>query len=86
MKKVVTKANSDTFNLSISDLMAGLLAIFILILCYYIVSFNEMKSEYEGNNQLRTEMLHLLTHVFRSLVVLKLAKSVPAHGLGPRHI
>ena len=60
MKKVVTKANSDTFNLSISDLMAGLLAIFILILCYYIVSFNEMKNEYEGNNQLRTEMLHLL--------------------------
>lgn len=60
MKKVVTKTNSDTFNLSISDLMAGLLAIFILILCYYIVSFNEMKNEYEGNNQLRTEMLHLL--------------------------
>lgn len=69
MKKVVTKANSDTFNLSISDLMAGLLAIFILILCYYILSFNAMKNdyekvknEYEGNNQLRTEMLHLLAN------------------------
>lgn len=57
MKKVVTKANSDTFNLSISDLMAGLLAIFILILCYYILSFNAMKNEYEGSTQLRKEML-----------------------------
>lgn len=64
MKKVVKQANSDTFNLSISDLMAGLLAIFILILCYYILSFNAMKNnyelvknEYEGNTQLRKEML-----------------------------
>lgn len=57
MKRTIKEVNTDAFNLSISDLMAGLLAIFIFILCYYILTFNAIKKDYEGNNQLRQEML-----------------------------
>ncbi len=49
--------DSGTFNLSISDLMAGLLAIFILTLAYCILSFNKSKDDYTNNNQLRQEMV-----------------------------
>jgi len=49
--------DSGTFNLSISDLMAGLLAIFILTLAYFSLSFNKSKDEYTNNNQLRQEMV-----------------------------
>ncbi len=49
--------DSGTFNLSISDLMAGLLAIFILTLAYFSLSFNKSKDEYTNNNQRRQEMV-----------------------------
>ena len=49
--------DSGTFNLSISDLMAGLLAIFILTLAYFSLSFNKSKDEYTSNNQRRQEMV-----------------------------
>ena len=65
MKKTIKDASTDAFNLSISDLMAGLLAVFIFILCYYILSFNSMKKDYEGNNQLRRDMLVELQEKFR---------------------
>ena len=40
----INQVNSDTFNLSISDLMAGLLAIFVLVLCYFILKKNKRGS------------------------------------------
>ena len=49
--------DSGTFNLSISDLMAGLLAIFILTLVYCILSFNKSQEAYTGNNQDKQKMV-----------------------------
>lgn len=56
-RKTTNVQVNDSFNLSISDLMAGLLAVFILILCWYIYTFNSMNQELAGNNQKRKEML-----------------------------
>lgn len=38
---MIPEQDGGTFNLSISDLMAGLLAIFILALSYFILNFSQ---------------------------------------------
>lgn len=53
----INQVNSDTFNLSISDLMAGLLAIFVLVLCYFILNFNQATSQLNQNNLKRAAIL-----------------------------
>lgn len=50
-------ASSEGFNLSVSDLMAGLLSVFILALCVFILNLTQVKNQYEGNTQKRTEIL-----------------------------
>lgn len=47
----------DAFSLSFSDLMAGLLAIFILTLSYFMLNLNQVTEQYTGNNELRNQIL-----------------------------
>lgn len=58
-KKKVTpnqqQGKSDAFNTSISDLMAGMLAVFILALCYFMINFGQITAE-------RKEALDKVTH------------------------
>ena len=59
LKKKVTpnqqQGKSDAFNTSISDLMAGMLAVFILALCYFMINFGQITAE-------RKEALDKVTH------------------------
>ena len=48
---------SDAFNLSISDLMAGILAIFILALSYFILNFGQASAQLTQNNIKRADLL-----------------------------
>ena len=50
-------ADGDAFTLSISDLMAGLLAIFILALSYFMLNLGEVTNQYTGNTEKRNELL-----------------------------
>lgn len=51
------ESQENAFNLSISDLMAGFLSIFILAVCYFMMNLGQVKEQYEGNQALRSEML-----------------------------
>ena len=50
----------DTFTVSISDLMSGLLAIFILVLSYFILNFSQATAQLTQNDVTRAELLHFL--------------------------
>ena len=50
----------DTFTISISDLMSGLLAIFILVLSYLILDFTQAKAQLTQNDVTRAELLHFI--------------------------
>ena len=45
----IPEQDNGTFNLSISDLMAGLLAIFILALAYFILNFSQNTAKLTQN-------------------------------------
>ena len=47
----------DAFSVSISDLMSGLLAIFILALAYFILNFSQATSQLTQNDALRAQLL-----------------------------
>lgn len=47
----------DAFSVSISDLMSGLLAIFILALSYFILNFSQATSQLTQNDALRAQLL-----------------------------
>ena len=47
----------DAFTTSVSDLMAGLLSIFILALCYFMLNFQTVTNKYTGNTELRNQLL-----------------------------
>ena len=49
------QGKNDAFNTSISDLMAGMLAVFILALCYFMINFGQITAE-------RKEALDKVTH------------------------
>ncbi|MBE8951529.1 MAG: OmpA family protein [Quinella sp. 1Q7] len=50
----------DTFTVSISDLMSGLLAIFILVLSYFILNFTQATAQLTQNDITRAELLHFM--------------------------
>lgn len=50
----------DTFTISISDLMSGLLAIFILVLSYFILNFTQATAQLTQNDITRAELLRRL--------------------------
>jgi len=47
----------DAFSLSISDLMAGLMSIFILTICYFILNFSQATAQLTQNDIKREELL-----------------------------
>ena len=49
-KSVIPQQDNGVFNLSISDLMAGLLSVFILALCIFILSFTQKTTVLTENN------------------------------------
>ncbi len=50
----------DSFTISISDLMSGLLAIFILVLSYFILNFSQATAQLTQNDVTRAELLHFM--------------------------
>lgn len=50
-------APNDAFAVSISDLMAGLLSIFILALTYFMLNLNQVTQQYTGNTEKRNQIL-----------------------------
>ncbi len=57
LQRETEEADGDAFTLSISDLMAGLLAIFILALSYFMLNLGEVTNQYTGNTEKRNELL-----------------------------
>ena len=49
--------HGDVFSLSISDLMAGLMSIFILTICYFILNFSQVTAQLTQNDITRAELL-----------------------------
>ena len=63
MRKRTSQIDSpaqDSFTISISDLMSGLLAIFILVLSYFILNYSHKTAQLTQNNVTRAELLHFL--------------------------
>ncbi len=51
---------SDTFTISISDLMSGLLAIFILVLSYFVLNLSQATAQLTQNDVTRAELLRFM--------------------------
>ena len=63
MRRRITQIDApaqDNFTISISDLMSGLLAIFILVLSYFILNFSQATAQLTQNNVTRTELLRFM--------------------------
>lgn len=56
-KEKAAEQREDAFTTSVSDLMAGLLSIFILALCYFMLNFQTVTNKYTGNTELRNQLL-----------------------------
>lgn len=56
-KEGKAQQSGDAFTTSVSDLMAGLLSIFILALCYFMLNFQTVTNKYTGNTELRNQLL-----------------------------
>ncbi|WP_281697458.1 MULTISPECIES: OmpA/MotB family protein [Acidaminococcus] len=56
-KEEKAQQSGDAFTTSVSDLMAGLLSIFILALCYFMLNFQTVTNKYTGNTELRNQLL-----------------------------
>ena len=50
----------DSFMISISDLMSGLLAVFILVLSYFILNFSQATAQLTQNDVTRAELLRFM--------------------------
>lgn len=56
----IEDAAQDNFTISISDLMSGLLAIFILVLSYFILNFSQATAQLTQNDVTRAELLRFM--------------------------
>ncbi len=56
-KESLAENQENAFNLSISDLMAGILSIFMLAVCYFMLNLGQVKDQYTGNMEMRDDML-----------------------------
>lgn len=54
------RQKEDPFSISLSDLMAGLLSIFILALSYYVLNFGQQTAKLTENETKRSEILEIL--------------------------
>ena len=50
----------DAFSVSIGDLMAGILSVFILVLCYYAMEYNKATSQYTSGKAIRAEFIETI--------------------------
>ncbi len=62
-KDVIPQQDNGVFNLSISDLMAGLLSVFILALCIFILSFTQKTTVLTETNIKREKLVKHLEKV-----------------------
>ena len=62
-KNFIPQQDSGVFNLSISDLMAGLLSVFILALCIFILSFTQKTTALTETNIKREKLVKHLEKV-----------------------
>lgn len=51
------EADSDAFSTCLSDLMAGLLGVFVLALAYFMLNVGDIQNQYTGNTEKRNAML-----------------------------
>lgn len=58
--QIIEETLQDTFTISISDLMSGLLAIFILVLSYFILNFSQATAQLTQNDVTRAELLRFV--------------------------
>lgn len=56
----IDATTQDSFTISISDLMSGLLAIFILVLSYFILNFSQATAQLTQNDVTRAELLRFM--------------------------
>ena len=56
-RQEISENKENAFTLSISDLMAGLLSVFILAVCYFMLNLGQVKDQYTGNMEMRDDML-----------------------------
>ena len=56
----IDATTQDSFTISISDLMSGLLAIFILVLSYFILNFSQVTAQLTQNDVTRAELLRFM--------------------------
>lgn len=68
-KDIIPQQDSGVFNLSISDLMAGLLSVFILALCIFILSFTQKTTVLTENNIKREELVRHLKEDLKGLKI-----------------
>jgi flagellar motor protein MotB len=60
-KRYIENSSGETdYSLSISDLMSALLAIFVLALTYYILSYSQARAQLVENQDKRSEILQML--------------------------
>lgn len=58
--QIIEETLQDAFTISISDLMSGLLAIFILVLSYFILNFSQATAQLTQNDVTRAELLRFV--------------------------
>ena len=51
------EADGDAFSTCLSDLMAGLLGVFVLALAYFMLNVGDIQNQYTGNTEKRNAML-----------------------------
>ena len=56
-KSVEAENTEDSFVICMSDLMAGLLSVFILALIFYMLNFSQAAAQLTSNQEIRTEIL-----------------------------
>ena len=56
-RSVETQSTEDSFVVCISDLMAGLLSVFILALIFYMLNYSQVTAQLTSNNETREAIL-----------------------------
>ncbi|MEG1825281.1 MAG: OmpA family protein [Cloacibacillus sp.] len=70
--KHVSGSDEDCFTISISDLMAGLLSIFILVLIAFALNFKAHNDKLISNQEIRTQMLERIDRELKGQNILSI--------------
>ncbi len=63
-RRILSKENGDPFSVSIGDLMAGMLAIFILALMVSMIHYDKTTEDLERGPEYRKEIINKIEHKF----------------------